>query len=157
MKSEKYKKALNKALALTARSEKSIDEIRSKLKTWGIEDRNEIAEIIEQLIDEKFIDEKRYAKMYVADKLKFNRWGVNKIKVMLKSKGIKESAIESALESINQEEYVAALKNELEKKRSSVKAKNQYDLRGKLMRYALSKGYESDLIHIVINQLLSGD
>ena len=157
MKSEKYIKALNKAMSLTARSEKSVDEMRLKLKTWGIADNNEIADIIEQLIDEKFIDEERYARMYVADKLKFNKWGAIKIKAMLKSKGIKESIIENALESINREEYVAALKSELEKKRSSVKAKNQYDLKGKLMRYALSKGYESDLIHIVINQLISGN
>ncbi len=157
MKSEKHKKALNRAMALTARSEKSAGEIRSKLMLWGITDENEISDIIAHLINEKFIDEKRYARMYVTDKLKFNRWGINKIRVMLKSKGIDLKIIESALENINREEYIAALKNELEKKRSSVKAKNQYDLKGKLLRYALSKGYEPDLIHTMINRLITGD
>jgi regulatory protein len=157
MNREQYNRALQKAMALCSRSEKCVRDIREKMASWDITDPGSVENLISELKEEGFIDEKRYASAYAREKHRFNGWGKHKISLMLGSKGIEKEIIREALEGIDQDEYRKTLKKDLLKKRSSVKAVNQYDLKGKLIRFAASRGYENDLIWSVIDEIISND
>lgn len=141
-----YGTALNKAMALCAGREMCISDIRGKLVSWGVKD-NDSEKIIIALITAKFIDEERYSAAFVKDKFRQNKWGKIKIGAALRMKRITDEVIRKALGNIDDAEYLDLLKSIVEKQRKSVKAKNQYDLKGKLLRHCLSKGFESHLVY----------
>jgi len=103
------------------------------------------------LIKENFINEKRYAEAFVKDKFRYNKWGKVKIRAGLKMKKIPGEIINNALDSIDDGTYRKTIEELITVHRRSVKAKNQYDLKGKLLRYGLSKGFESDLLYDVLS------
>jgi regulatory protein len=148
--SELFKSALHKAMALCAGREYSAGDISSKLLSWGIND-DESAKIIGLLKKNNFINEERYAQAFVRDKFKYNKWGKIKISAQLKAKNISGETIKNALDAIDNETYKQTLINLLSTHRRSVKAKNQYDLNAKLLRYGLSKGFESSLLYDLLN------
>ncbi len=86
------------------------------------------------------------------DKFKYNKWGKVKIGAGLRMKKISEELITKALDSINETEYLDLLKSIIEKQRKTVRAKNQYDLKGKLLRHCLSKGFESHLVYDLLGE-----
>ncbi len=150
-----YKEALARAMAICSKSEKSVSDIIQALSRWGLADTDKQEKIIDYLKENNFIDESRYSDSYVRDKHKFNRWGKVKLRAMLRAKGIAESTIDKAINSISQELYLNTLKDDIISKRRSVKAKNQYELRAKLMRFAQSRGYETDLIYKTLDEILN--
>src|SRR5210317_1648366 len=97
-------KALAKAMEYCARSEKSRNEVRSFLEKNAASEQD-IDDILATLVEEKFIDELRYAMAYVADKYRFNSWGKIKISYNLSSKGIAPAIIREALDSLDPDEY----------------------------------------------------
>jgi regulatory protein len=144
-----YKTALAKAMAICSRSEHCIDDIKTKLRSWNIEEHDS-EKIIKILISENFINEERYASSFVRDKFRYNKWGRIKIKAALRMKKIPGDIITSSVNSIDPGLYKKALEDMLIVHRKSVRAKNQYDLKGKLLRYGLSKGFESDLLYDIL-------
>jgi regulatory protein len=147
-----FKTALNKAMAECSRREFCCEDIRNKLVGWGVA-INDAEKIIGVLISEKFIDESRYASAFVKDKFKYNKWGKVKLAAHLRAKKLSSEIIKSALDSIEDELYNKFLRELIESHRRSVKAKNQYDLKAKLLRYGLSKGFESSLLYDILNDL----
>ena len=145
-----YKTALSKAMALCSQREYCIDDIKSKMQSWSV-GNTDSDKIISTLIHENFINEKRYAEAFVKDKFRYNKWGKIKIRVSLKMKKIPVDIINSALDSIEPELYKKTIEELLTAHRRSVKSKNQYDLKGKLLRYGLSKGFESDLLYDILS------
>lgn len=147
-----FKTVLNKAMAECSRREFCCEDIRNKLVEWGVE-INDAEKIIGVLISEKFIDESRYASAFVRDKFKYNKWGKVKLAAHLRAKKLSSEIIKSALDSIEDELYNKFLRELIESHRRSVKAKNQYDLKAKLLRYGLSKGFESSLLYDILNEI----
>ena len=147
---ELFKASLNKAMALCSRREYCISEVLEKLHSWGT-DADDNARIIELLKKENFINEERYAISFVKDKFNYNKWGKLKISAHLRAKNIPGDLIKQALDSIDNETYKQTLVNLLSAHRRSVKAKNQYDLKAKLLRYGLSKGFESSMLYDLLN------
>jgi regulatory protein len=138
--------SLNKAMALCSQREYCVHDIKSKLQSWDV--KNDDAEqIINILRKEKFIDEERYSAAFVRDKFTYNKWGKIKLANDLRMKGISPDTIRNALTLIDPDSYKIALEKLLENQRKKIKAKSNYELKGKLMRYALSKGYETQLIY----------
>jgi regulatory protein len=152
MSEELFKIALGKAMAQCSRRELCCDDIRNKLQQWGI-DNNNAWKIIEILQKENFLNESRYAAAFVRDKFKYNKWGKVKISAHLKSKKIPSDIIREALDSIDHEQYIRFISELLASHRKTVKAKNQYDLKAKLLRYGLSKGFESSLLYDILNEI----
>jgi len=146
-----YKTALQRAMALCAGREICLSDIKQKLSAWGIESKD-IVQIINHLTSEKFIDEKRYALAFVRDKFRQNKWGKLKIASALKMKNIAAGDISEALNSIDDDNYLEVLRSVIMNHRKTIKAKNQYDLKGKLLRFGLSKGFESHLIYDLLNE-----
>jgi regulatory protein len=145
-----YEASLSKAMMLCSQREYCTDDFRSKLRQWGVSE-TDIAKIINSLIKENFINEKRYAEAFVRDKFKYNKWGKVKLAAHLKAKQIPSEIVKSALDSIDNELYMKSMKEIVSSHRRSVKAKNQYDLKGKLLRFGLSKGFESNLLYDLLN------
>jgi regulatory protein len=148
---ESYTIALNKSMALCSSREYCCEDIRSKLTAWGV-DNEDSDRIIELLIKENFINEPRYASAFVRDKFKYNKWGKVKIAAHLKFKKLNSGVISSALDSIDNEQYNRMLRELIDNHRRTVKSKNQYDLKAKLLRYGLSKGFESNLLYDILNE-----
>jgi regulatory protein len=147
-----FKIALEKAMAQCSRREYCSDDIRNKLSLWGV-DNDDIGKILRILISDNFINEPRYATAFVRDKFKYNKWGKVKISAHLRGKKVPQDIIRSALDSIDNDLYIKLLRELIEAHRKSVKAKNQYDLKAKLLRYGLSKGFESSLLYDILNEI----
>ena len=102
--------------------------------------------VLDRLEDEKFIDEARYARSFVHDKLYYERWGRIKMTYSLRQKAISNENIALAMETINEEEYLGILQEVLRIKGKSIKADNDYEYRQKLARFAAGRGFEPGLI-----------
>ena len=143
---------LNKAATYASRCEHCESEVREKLLTWG-GTSEEADEIIAYLIEERYIDNQRYANSYTKDKFRFNHWGKYKIGMMLRSKDIDSDIIEEALNQIDEEEYIEKLQQMLREKVRSIKYSSEYEKKGKLFKFAQSRGFESSAILMVIDSI----
>jgi len=144
--------AYDKAAFLCSRSEHCSSEIQEKLKVWGLP-AEDSEPVIEKLIAEKYLDDERFARAYAKDKFRFNHWGKQKIAFMLRSKNIPSEIMELAYEEIEDESYLDVLRRLLIDKEKSIKAKDQYDKRNKLMRFAMGRGFESSQISVILKEL----
>ncbi len=142
--------ALNKAAAYCTLCERCISEVSAKLAAWGVP-ADEQHEIIERLQQEGFIDEARYCRAFVNDKVRFNRWGRIKIRAALSEKRLPRELVNEAIDNINEEEYMSALAEVIAAKRRELKGKDDYAAQQKIMRYAAGRGYEPSLIMKAIN------
>jgi regulatory protein len=145
--------AENEAYSRLARQcsmgEQCIYDARKKMQRWEIEDDAQ-QRIVKRLLEERFIDENRYAHAFVRDKSRYNRWGSTKIKFELKRRGISERDIEDALCEIDEEESLSTLRDLLESKRRTVKGRSEYEIKAKLVRFALSRGFSiQDAMRVV--------
>lgn len=143
--------ALQKAQTLCAYRETCTYDIVEKLKRWGVSPSEHDA-IIDTLIEQRFIDEERYAKSFVNDKFRFEHWGRIKIRYALRMKQVASPVIEEALTTIDDELYRESLAEMLAIKQRSTKAKSPQELHAKLYRFALSRGFESDIISKTLKQ-----
>jgi regulatory protein len=139
------KVALAKAEHYCAYQDRAQQEVRDKLYEWGLWPEA-VENIISELISAGFLNEERFAKAYATGKFRQKAWGKIKIKQGLKLKRVPDVLIKKALLLINGEDYLAALTNILQKKAPLMKEKDSYKRRYKLQQYAMSRGYEGDLI-----------
>tara|TARA_B100000614_G_scaffold118521_1_gene106289 strand:- start:450 stop:920 length:471 start_codon:yes stop_codon:yes gene_type:complete len=126
-------------------------EVENKMRQWGVEEYI-IENIVTDLILEKFIDEQRFSESFCRGKFRIKRWGKVKIKNELTLRKISFSCIQKGLEQIKDKEYYSVLKELYEKKKSSIKDKNQFIKKGKIVKYLQQKGFESNLIWELINK-----
>lgn len=151
-----YQSALSKAQHICSRQEKCCFDIRKKLENWQLS-YDDQDKLIDSLINDRFIDENRYAGFYVRDKYRFNKWGRIKISHHLKQKKIPEYIILEAFEGIKESEYLENLDDILRSKLKSTRETDPYLLKGKLFRFAQSRGFESDLVLKNIEKILHKD
>ena len=149
MKELTEKEVWNKVTAYCSIAERCSAEVVDKLQKWGVE-KNIFSNIISRLEEEKYIDEKRYSFAFVNDKYRFAKWGKVKIAQALKQKQVPEDVYDLALKDVDENEYLDILRNLLNAKRKTIHAKNEYEQNGKLIRFALSRGFEmKDIRHCI--------
>ena len=148
-----YKEALRRAAALCSRQEQCSKQIMEKLEHWKLPEEDS-RKIIELLQKEKYLDDQRYATLYARDKFRLNGWGKVKITVMLRRKDIPDSMIQEALSELDQEAYFQACARLIAEKNKTLKDTNHFARKGKLFRHAAQKGFESELIHRILNKTL---
>jgi regulatory protein len=107
--------------------------------------------IMEQLVKERYIDEMRYARAFVKDKVVYNKWGRRKVEQALWQKQIDDDIRQSVLEEVDDETYVSVLRSLLKQKRKSTKAGSEYEMNQKLVRFALGRGFTFDIIRQCID------
>lgn len=147
------KEAFAKAASLCSKSEKCSFDIKKKLNEWGL-DKYDAEAVVEELKQEKFIDDERFARAYVRDKFGIQKWGRVKINHFLKQKGFSGEKIESALKDIDEEKYVKLLMQTMREKARAVKSKNRFDKMGKIIRFAQGRGFEPEYIHRYLNEVV---
>ena len=130
-----------KAEAYCSLSEHCKSEVLGKLQQWGAPEKTWEA-ILNHLEKERYVDESRYATFFVRDKYRFNQWGRIKIAQSLRMKHIPSACIDDAMEESDEQEYLNILTSLLKKKVRSIKASNDYERNGKLVRFAAGHGYE---------------
>ena len=131
--------------ALCAQAEHCEQEMRDKLKCWGF-DESVQNRIIEHLIRERYIDNERYARAFVKDKIRYNKWGRRKVQQALWLKRIDKDIQQRVLDEIDDNEYLSILRPLLKQKRKTVRAESDYELNRKLVRFALGRGFTFDII-----------
>ena len=147
-----FKAALSKAMQICSRREMCISDIETKLELWGVTN-TDASKIINTLLKENFINEERYAKAFVSDKFNYNKWGKIKIASHLKAKRIPAATIGLALEEIDNSQYISAIETILKSHKKTIKAKSDYELKAKLLRFGLSRGFESSLLYEFIGNV----
>jgi regulatory protein len=119
--------------------------MRDKMKRWEIDETAQ-NRIIDRLVKERYIDNERYARAFVKDKIRYNKWGRRKVQQALWMKRIDNDIQQRVLDEIDDKEYLDVLRPLLKQKRKSTKAANDYELNQKLVRFALGRGFTFDII-----------
>ena len=130
---------------LCAQAEHCEQEMRDKMKRWEL-DGTVQDRIIARLVKERYIDDERYARAFVKDKIRYNKWGRRKVQQALWQKHIDADIQQQILDEIDESEYLAVLRPLLQQKRKSIKAQSDYEMNQKLVRFALSRGFTFDTI-----------
>ncbi|MBO4397904.1 MAG: RecX family transcriptional regulator [Bacteroidaceae bacterium] len=133
-----------------AQAEHCAYDLQKIMKRWSMPEKQQ-DEIIKRLIKENFLNEERYAHAFVKDKFRYNKWGASRIRQELRMRNINENIIEDALTEISDDEVIESLKKLVRQKRQTIKAKSDYELRGKLIRFAMSRGFSYSTISKVID------
>ena len=131
--------------AICAQAEHCEQEMRDKMKRWELDETVQ-NRIIERLVKERYIDNERYARAFVKDKIRYNKWGRRKVQQGLWMKRIDASIQQQVLDEIDEKEYLDVLRPLLKQKRKSIKASSDYELNQKLVRFALGRGFTFDII-----------
>lgn len=139
-----------KAQSYCAYQERSQQEIRDKLYSWGLSP-TDVETVIAELIVDDFLNEERFAHAYASGKFRMKNWGRHKIKQGLLHKSVSTPLIAAALAKIDEDTYRDTLRALLEKKVRTVTEKDPYKRKYKLIQYAQAKGYEKDLILEILN------
>ena len=137
---------------LCARSEHCQHEMLEKMRKWGMADEAQ-ARVMQRLVSERYVDDERYARAFVRDKIRYNKWGRRKVEQALWMKRIDDDIRERVLGEVDDDEYISVLRPLLKQKRRSTKAQSDYELNQKLVRFALSRGFTFD----IIRQCMDGD
>jgi regulatory protein len=144
------KEMLKKAARLCSRQEQCSGYIREKLSEWQVQ-ADDAEKIIEILKKEKFLDDQRYADAFVRDKFRFNHWGRLKISYMLRMKGIPDETIREAVSRIDEGEYRTVCRGLIQTRSEGMKESNNWARKGKLYRYATGRGFEPELVNLVLD------
>jgi regulatory protein len=116
-----------------------------KMRRWELPEEEQ-ARVMQRLASERYVDDERYARAFVKDKVRYNKWGRRKVEQALWQKHIDDDIRQRVLDEVDDSEYLAVLKPMLQQKRRSTKAANDYELNQKLVRFAVSRGFTFDII-----------
>ena len=143
---------LDKMAKYCAYQERCVKDVREKLKTFDLPDE-EKAKILDYLLDNRFVNDERFAMSFVRGKVNQSGWGMNKIRFHLIQKGIDKEIIDEALGQTDEEIYRQRLMDILKTKSKTVKAANDFEKKRKLAAYAMQKGFEGSLVWDVLENL----
>jgi regulatory protein len=142
---------LDKMAKYCAYQERCVKDVTEKLKTFELTQKDK-DEILDYLIDNRFVNNTRFAQAFVKGKINQSGWGLNKIRFHLMQKGIDKEIIDEALQTYDEEAYRQRLIDVLKIKAKTVKAENDFERNRKLAAYAMQKGFEANLVWDVIKE-----
>jgi len=154
-KAELLQKAKKSAARYCAMGERSPRQVTDKLTKLGLS-KDQQAIVVFTLMETGFLNESRFAAAFCNDKLKFNTWGKNRLRMELISHQVSKNVIEDTLASIDDEYYQNQILHLLEKKLSRIPTGDAFLIKKKkLTEFAIRKGFESSLVFSSADQLLS--
>ena len=143
---------LDKMAKYCAYQERCVKDVCDKLKTFDIPEE-EKSKILDYLLDNRFVNDERFAKSFVRGKINQSGWGINKIRFHLMQKGIDKELIDEALGQTDEAVYRQRLIDILKTKSKTVKAESDFEKKRKLAAYAMQKGFEGNLVWEVLKDL----
>ncbi|HEY0743586.1 MAG TPA: RecX family transcriptional regulator [Chryseosolibacter sp.] len=135
-----------------AYQERSHQEVKNKLFEYGLYS-DDVDSLMTDLITDGFLNEERYAKAFAGGKFRMKKWGRIKIVNALEAQGLSKNCIKIGLKEIDSEDYVATLRQVLQKKGEEVEEENIFAKRDKISKYAIHKGYEPELVWHTLKEL----
>ena len=144
--------ALQKLKHFCAYQERCHAEVKEKLYYLGVL-KKEHDEIMATLIEEKYLDEERFASAYAGGKFRIKKWGRIKIRHALQQKQVSEYSIKKALKGIQEEEYRKTLAKLAKSKYNSLKSAPPLIRKQKTIGYLMQKGFESQLVNESVKRL----
>lgn len=148
--------ALQRLQRYCAYQERSHKEVRGKLLDLGIYG-DSLEQIMAQLISENFLNEERFARAYARGKFRMKQWGRRRILQELQFQNVSNYSIRKAMEEIPETDYLETLETVLRKKDTSLAESDDFKRRNKVAQYAISRGFEPNLVWDAINRLLEED
>ena len=142
---------LDKMAKYCAYQERCVKDVTDKLKSFDIPQKDK-EKILDYLLNNRFVDDSRFAKSFVKGKINQSGWGVNKIRFHLIQKGIEKELIDEAVQTLDEEAYRRRLQDILTCKAKTVKAANEFEKKQKLAAYAIQKGFEANLVWEVLKE-----
>lgn len=148
---------------LCARSEHCQHDLTEKMRRWGMSDEAQ-TRVMERLVTERYVDDERYARAFVHDKIRYNKWGRRKVEQALWQKRVDDDIRQRVLDEVDDEEYLSVLRPLLKQKRreyGGTKVRRygdtgvreyegtkvrEHEVNQKLVRFALSRGFTYDII-----------
>lgn len=130
---------------LCAQAEHCQYEMVEKMRRWELSEEAQ-ARVMQRLVAERYVDDERFARAFVKDKIRYNKWGRRKVEQALWAKHINEDIRQRVLDEVDDVEYISVLRPLLKQKRKSTKANSDYELNGKLIRFAMGRGFTMDII-----------
>jgi len=130
---------------LCARSEHCQHELTEKMRRWQMNDETQ-ARVMQRLVSERFVDDERYARAFVHDKVRYNKWGRRKVEQALRQKRIDDDIRRRVLDEVDDAEYLGVLRPLLKQKRRTTRAADDYELNRRLVAFALGRGFTYDII-----------
>jgi|PlaIllAssembly_1097288.scaffolds.fasta_scaffold35983_2 regulatory protein len=143
--------ALKKLQQMCSGQEKCSADILKMLTRWKI-DEEDIQSILEKLTEDKYIDDNRYATSFTRDKIKFDHWGMRKIRYHLLQKGIDKQVCNTVLSDVDTDQYKRMIEKELLKKRNTLTG-SSYQIWAKLANYGNSRGYEMEYMQEYLDSI----
>ncbi len=143
---------ISKLTAVCARAEHCKDDMLRRMQRWQVDEATQ-REVISYLVKEKYIDEERYARFFINDKIKYNRWGRRKVEQALYFKHIPREVYEPLLDDVANEDFESVLLPLLQNKEKSLRYANDYEKRMKLLRFAMQRGFSYEQADKCINML----
>jgi regulatory protein len=145
------KQFLLKAASYCAYQERTVKEVRQRLREWELTD-DEIEPIVAELIAQNYLNEERFARAFAGGKFRVKKWGRLKIRQEMKLRGLSNDVIQRGLAEIDGDDYEAVLHDLIEKKHQTLRGE-PLEIKQKLLRFALGRGFESDMIWDVLNNI----
>lgn len=155
-KNNSYSKALKKIAAYCAYQERAISEVVTKLDEIDLEE-DEKEKILQDLIEQDFINEKRFVRSFVKGRFNLKRWGRVRIRQELKMRGISDQLVQEGLDLLQPEEYHDTLLHLADRKWKLTNEVDLYKKKSKVGRFLIFRGFESDLVWEIVEQMESKD
>ena len=151
---DKISAAADRLRASCSRREYCSSEVMKKALKLLDGNQDGAGKVLAMLMEEGYVDDARYAGAFCRDKASLAGWGEVKIRYMLRAKGLSQSTIDQALEEVDVEKASDRLERLLSTKLRSLK-KDDPQIRLKLIRYALGRGYSYDRVSDLTDRLLN--
>lgn len=144
--------ALERLARLCAASEHSRQEVVDKAVSWGLS-APEAQQVADRLVAERFVDDARFAPLFVRDKARLSGWGPIKIKMQLRAKGVADDIATDALHAIGAKEWHEILKHALTQKLRTTRKDNPAKLSASLTRFALQRGFDYSAVRKALGDM----
>lgn len=150
MKELTEQEAFQRLAALCARGEHCQHDMTEKMRQWGVEPEAQ-ARVIERLVRERYVDDERFCRAFVRDKIEYNHWSRRKVEQALWLKHIDEDIVRRILDEVDPQTYIDILRPMLKQKQRSVTGKSDYERYMKLLKWAVGRGFTTDIIRQCID------
>ena len=150
MKQLTEQEALFRLTALCSQAEHCSYEMTEKMRKWQISDEAQ-ARIMQHLVEERYIDDERFCRYFVKDKIRYNKWGRRKVEQALWAKHIDSNISKAILDEVDDEEYINILRPMIKSRRKQMKDMSEYEANARLMRWAIGRGFTFDIIRQCID------
>ena len=150
MKQLTEQEALFRLTALCSQAEHCSYEMTEKMCKWQISDEAQ-ARIMQHLVEERYIDDERFCRYFVKDKIRYNKWGRRKVEQALWAKHIDSDISKAILDEVDDEEYINILRPMIKSRRKQMKDMSEYEANARLMRWAIGRGFTFDIIRQCID------